>query len=49
MVLFHCHNVVFNDGVRLHADRLRETDEMYKMKKQFSWEMQTQVMTKLRT
>ena len=28
MILFRCDNVIFNDIVRLHVDRLRETDEI---------------------
>ena len=37
-------NVVLNDRVRLHADRLRGAYEIqYKWKKQFSWEKQTQI------
>ena len=48
MVLFRFDNVIFNDRIRLHADRLRATDEMQDEEK-FSWEKQTQVMTKLRT
>ena len=42
IVLFHYDNVVFIDTARLHADRLRGTDEIQdKRKKQFSWEKQT--------
>ena len=39
---------MINDRERVHADRLQGTDEIQE-KKQFSWEKQTQVMTKLRT
>ena len=45
---FHYHNVVFNDRVRLHADRLQGIDEIQD-EEQFSWEKQTQTMTKLKT
>ena len=37
-------NVVLNDRVRLHADRLRGAYEIQdERKKQFSWEKQTQI------